>query len=149
MGVPGLEIDDAGLRDGDRPPQSHPRPATEPCAKSDHQEQLNVIARGGGFRSPSPGPAFVSVLESEHLGHGRDASLDGCTGARYEHPSSVPLHRSFTAKAARFWTRNKGLGLVLLAQVFGTLMNVTTRLLEMEGNNGIIYSFSQFILMVL
>jgi hypothetical protein len=35
-----------------------------------------------------------------------------------------------------FWTRNKGLMLVLLAQVFGTLMNVTTRLLEVEGNNG-------------
>jgi hypothetical protein len=26
-----------------------------------------------------------------------------------------------------FWKRNKGLALVLLAQVFGTLMNVTTR----------------------
>ena len=36
----------------------------------------------------------------------------------------------------RFWLRNKGLALVLLAQVFGTLMNVTTRLLEIEGNNG-------------
>ncbi|KAF2431928.1 hypothetical protein EJ08DRAFT_586544 [Tothia fuscella] len=35
-----------------------------------------------------------------------------------------------------FWVRNKGLGLVLLAQVFGTLMNVTTRILELEGNNG-------------
>ena len=34
------------------------------------------------------------------------------------------------------WTRNKGLFLVLLAQVFGTLMNVTTRILEVEGNNG-------------
>lgn len=34
------------------------------------------------------------------------------------------------------WIRNKGLFLVLLAQVFGTLMNVTTRILEVEGNNG-------------
>jgi hypothetical protein len=30
-------------------------------------------------------------------------------------------------KALAFWSRNKGLGYVLLAQVFGTLMNVTTR----------------------
>lgn len=30
-------------------------------------------------------------------------------------------------KALAFWGRNKGLGYVLLAQVFGTLMNVTTR----------------------
>ncbi|KAF2666400.1 hypothetical protein BT63DRAFT_377242 [Microthyrium microscopicum] len=35
-----------------------------------------------------------------------------------------------------FWGRNKGLVLVLIAQIFGVLMNVTTRLLELEGNNG-------------
>ncbi|WPH02201.1 Hypothetical protein R9X50_00505600 [Acrodontium crateriforme] len=35
-----------------------------------------------------------------------------------------------------FWVRNKGLALMLLAQVFGTMMNVTTRLLEIEGNKG-------------
>ncbi|KAI9652679.1 MAG: hypothetical protein M1831_006666 [Alyxoria varia] len=41
---------------------------------------------------------------------------------------------SGTARA--FYQRNKGLFYVLLAQVFGTLMNVTTRLLEIEGNEG-------------
>lgn len=35
-----------------------------------------------------------------------------------------------------FYQRNKGLAYVLLAQVFGVLMNVTTRLLEIEGNHG-------------
>lgn len=35
-----------------------------------------------------------------------------------------------------FYARNKGLAYVLLAQVFGVLMNVTTRLLEIEGNRG-------------
>ncbi|KYG44728.1 hypothetical protein M433DRAFT_39635, partial [Acidomyces richmondensis BFW] len=35
-----------------------------------------------------------------------------------------------------FWIRNKGLAFMLIAQIFGTLMNVTTRLLEVEGNNG-------------
>lgn len=34
------------------------------------------------------------------------------------------------------WIRNKGLAYMLMAQVFGTLMNVTTRLLEVEGNKG-------------
>lgn len=33
----------------------------------------------------------------------------------------------------RFWQRNRGLWLVSLAQFFGALMNVTTRLLELEG----------------
>jgi hypothetical protein len=39
-------------------------------------------------------------------------------------------------KLAAYWTRNKGLAYMLLAQVFGVLMNVTTRLLEVEGNKG-------------
>jgi hypothetical protein len=34
------------------------------------------------------------------------------------------------------WYRNKGVFLVLISQLFGTLMNITTRLLEMEGNDG-------------
>lgn len=34
------------------------------------------------------------------------------------------------AKVLAFWARNKGVGYVLLSQVFGTLMNVTTRYVE-------------------
>ncbi|KAI9849306.1 MAG: hypothetical protein M1837_004766 [Sclerophora amabilis] len=34
----------------------------------------------------------------------------------------------------RFWQRNRGVALVLLAQFFGALMNVTTRLLETDGD---------------
>lgn len=41
-----------------------------------------------------------------------------------------------SGKLRAFYQRNKGLAMVLLAQVFGTLMNVTTRLLEIQGNNG-------------
>lgn len=46
--------------------------------------------------------------------------------------SDAPL----PAKIAQLYERNKGVAYVLLAQVFGVLMNVTTRLLEIEGNNG-------------
>ncbi|KAI9753737.1 MAG: TOR complex subunit lst8 [Chaenotheca gracillima] len=35
---------------------------------------------------------------------------------------------------ARFWLRNRGVALVLLAQFFGALMNTTTRLLETTGD---------------
>ena len=35
-----------------------------------------------------------------------------------------------------FWIRNLGLLFMLIAQVFGTAMNVTTRILEIEGNDG-------------
>lgn len=50
------------------------------------------------------------------------------------------LKSSWTAKwQARLyasWLRNAGLFYMLLAQVFGVMMNVTTRLLEIEGNKG-------------
>ncbi|KAI4756226.1 hypothetical protein E4T52_11701 [Aureobasidium sp. EXF-3400] len=50
------------------------------------------------------------------------------------------LKLSWTAKwQARLhasWLRNAGLFYMLLAQVFGVMMNVTTRLLEIEGNKG-------------
>ncbi|RMY79545.1 hypothetical protein D0864_09066 [Hortaea werneckii] len=44
--------------------------------------------------------------------------------------------RGWYGKVRALWTRNLGLCYMLIAQVFGTLMNVTTRLLEVEGNNG-------------
>lgn len=46
--------------------------------------------------------------------------------------SGLPAQQGWRA----FFEKNKGLAYVLLAQLFGTLMNVTTRVLEMEGNNG-------------
>lgn len=104
-------------------PESGAKPGRKPT---------NVI-RGGGIRSPSPDPAFVSVIESERLRVGLDGDqVDAPNGPRH---ASAPAG-SFKGRAADFWARNKGLALVLLAQVFGTLMNVTTRLLEMEGNHG-------------
>ena len=35
-----------------------------------------------------------------------------------------------------FWVRNKGLALVLAAQIFNCLMNVIITILEIEGNQG-------------
>lgn len=50
-------------------------------------------------------------------------------------PPPPPL-TGWRNQAAAYWVRNKGLAYMLLAQVFGVLMNVTTRLLEVEGNKG-------------
>lgn len=41
-----------------------------------------------------------------------------------------------SSKSSSLYERNKGVFYVLLAQVFGVLMNVTTRILEIKGNNG-------------
>jgi hypothetical protein len=45
-----------------------------------------------------------------------------------------PPPKTFKGKATAFWHRNYGLFLVALSQLFGALMNVTTRLLELEGD---------------
>ncbi|KAF2100329.1 hypothetical protein NA57DRAFT_27902, partial [Rhizodiscina lignyota] len=44
--------------------------------------------------------------------------------------------KSLQAELQAFWQRNKGLLLVVLSQLFATLMNTTTRVLEVEGNHG-------------
>lgn len=52
-------------------------------------------------------------------------------------PFPHPTQNSGTVKISPriwdFWMRNKGLFLVSFSQLFGALMNVTTRLLELEG----------------
>jgi hypothetical protein len=46
--------------------------------------------------------------------------------------SPAPL-TTWHATFQHFWQRNRGLWLVTISQFFGALMNVTTRLLELEG----------------
>ena len=43
---------------------------------------------------------------------------------------------TWKGKLQSFWERNLGLLYMLVAQMFGTAMNVTTRTLEVEGNKG-------------
>jgi hypothetical protein len=89
----------------------------------------------GILRVPSPdGFSEIAVYHGgihseERAGRGLSTIL---------HNGSPPLapRRGVKGWLQSFWARNKGLLLVLLSQFFGTLMNVTTRLLEVEGNNG-------------
>ncbi|KAF4625877.1 hypothetical protein G7Y89_g12287 [Cudoniella acicularis] len=51
-------------------------------------------------------------------------------------PSSsqpLPFKTRLSTLLSSFWARNQGLFLVSFSQLFGALMNVTTRLLELEG----------------
>ena len=50
--------------------------------------------------------------------------------------SPVPAPTTWKGKFEVFWAKNKGLALVTLAQLFGVMMNVTTRLLEMDDSHG-------------
>ena len=49
---------------------------------------------------------------------------------------SLGSERCWRHRLNDFWARNKGLILVTLAQLFGALMSVTTRLLETDGKHG-------------
>jgi hypothetical protein len=107
----------------------------KPGPKSD-QDTLNV-AFGGGIRAPSPDPSIISIDDLNNVRLGRNPDyLDVPDARRYASPSPGPRPRSLKARLAACWRANKGLALVMISQMFGTLMNVTTRLLEREGNNG-------------
>jgi hypothetical protein len=67
----------------------------------------------------------VSTISSLGLPHSRGVSP-------YPVPS-LPEPKTFKNVWKKFWARNRGLFLVSLSQLFGALMNVTTRLLELEG----------------
>jgi hypothetical protein len=95
------------------------------------EESLSVTR--GPIRVPSPDPSLLSIDDSNNI--------------RYEHsPDYVPDQigsrytprppRTLKGRVQALWYRNKGVFLVLISQLFGTLMNITTRLLEMEGNDG-------------
>jgi hypothetical protein len=62
----------------------------------------------------------------------RGRSPSHTSHSRYASRSPAPPMRRREA-LQHFWQRNKGLFLVSLSQLFGALMNVTTRLLELEG----------------
>ena len=55
------------------------------------------------------------------------------TSANNRHRSLVPPLSTWRSTVRSAWQRNKGPGLVVLAQFFAALMNVTTRLLETES----------------
>ena len=106
----------------------------------------NLESNNGGFLSaPLSGPirplspdtlSNLSVDEYEQIRPGRRSSHQQDGSRRSPSQSPTPPPRGVRGKLHQFWVRNKGLAYMLLGQVFGTLMNVTTRLLEVEGNKG-------------
>ena len=90
----------------------------------------------GPIRVPSPNPSLLSIDDSDNIryGHNPDYVPDQID-SRYTLRPPIPP-RTLKGRVQALWYRNKGLFMVLISQLFGTLMNITTRLLEMEGNDG-------------
>ncbi|XP_014558715.1 hypothetical protein COCVIDRAFT_36011 [Bipolaris victoriae FI3] len=127
------------IADHDKTAQQHPEPrlVAEPRLKPEDKAENTLTVNRGAIRVPSPDPSLVSIDDSNNVRIGRtpDRSSIPFYHARQLSRSPSPP-RSFKGRIQASWTANKGLALVLISQLFGTLMNVTTRMLEMEGNNG-------------
>jgi len=76
----------------------------------------------------------LSVEEFDQLGPRNDEPSVWLDGGHQALRSSWAA--KWQARLHASWVRNAGLFYMLLAQVFGVMMNVTTRLLEIEGNKG-------------
>lgn len=89
---------------------------------------------GGAIRVPSPDPSLSSIEDDGRWGRNVNSlSVPGYS----RHASRSPVRsKDLKSRVGLFWVKNKGLALVLFSQLFGTLMNVTTRKLEIEGNDG-------------
>ena len=81
-------------------------------------------------------------LESLLSTHSADNENERLTGTLVEPswPRPCSWHprfpRTWKDKVGSFYASNRGLALVMASQLFGALMNVTTRLLETGGNHG-------------
>ncbi|EMD96596.1 hypothetical protein COCHEDRAFT_1162440 [Bipolaris maydis C5] len=123
--------------DNGKTAQQHqePRLVAEPCLKPGDKAENTLTVNCGAIRVPSPDPSLVSIDDFHNVRIGRTPDCSPFYHGRRSSRSPSPP-RTFKGKIQASWTVNKGLALVLISQLFGTLMNVTTRMLEMEGNNG-------------
>jgi hypothetical protein len=103
--------------------------------QGDKTDDTLSVHRGAIRRVPSPDPSLISLDDSNNIRFGQNPDFVPLYHEGYTSRLPVPS-RTIKGKIQASWTSNKGLALVLLAQLFGTLMNVTTRILEMEGNSG-------------
>ena len=78
-------------------------------------------------RVPSPTLSEISVGENGLLRPGRGAIALRPLRRIASHSPGAQQNPRFRTWLDEFWIKNKGLAYVLFAQVFGVLMNVTTR----------------------
>jgi hypothetical protein len=108
----------------------------EASFKPGDKPEVSLNVSRGAIRAPSPDPSLLSIDDSNNIRLGRNPDYDPVEHACRHASRSPAPPPTFRGKLQVSWIRNKGLVLVLCAQLFGTLMNVTTRLLEIEGNDG-------------
>jgi len=105
-----------------------------------HINLLQTDAPKSKPRYLSPKPKDTEELQDpEHFGRLSVSSVSSYgnpSRGTSPYPGDIDHVASTTwrSKMIDFWDRNQGLFLVTISQLFGALMNVTTRLLELEGD---------------
>lgn len=103
---------------------------------SNHQPYLDVPLRSAFARS-SDTLSDLSTYSADNENERRPGRLlTVSSSSRLLSTSPAPPPRTRRETIRLSWARNKGLTLVILAQVFGVMMNVTIRLLEVDGASG-------------
>ena len=119
----------------------HPLPKADhgnPAAKTSnhHQPYLDVPLQSAFARS-SETLSDLSTYPADNENERRTGRLLTLSaGGRSLSTSPAPSSKTWKERLWQFWARNKGLALVVMAQLFGVMMNVTIRLLEMSGTSG-------------
>lgn len=108
----------------------------ESSLKSGDKPGDTLHVKRGAIRVPSPDPSLVSIDDSSNIRLGRNLNHVPFQEDRNQTSQPLAAPQTLKERIQASWITNKGLALVLVAQFFGTLMNVTTRMLEMEGNDG-------------
>ncbi len=116
-----------GTRCQDPSPPAH----DEPGRKGEWQQPLDIPLQCP-FRSSSDDNG--SIYSADNANERQRGRLLTPAALRHQSVSPPPPARSWKARCNALWLANKGLLLVLVSQLFGALMNTTTRLLETSGN---------------
>ncbi|CAL8581907.1 hypothetical protein XPA_007587 [Xanthoria parietina] len=116
-----------GTRCQDPSPPAH----DEPGRKGEWQQPLDIPLQCP-FRPSSDDNG--SIYSADNANERQRGRLLTPAALRHQSVSPPPPARSWKARCNALWLANKGLLLVLVSQLFGALMNTTTRLLETSGN---------------
>ena len=107
-----------------------------PTAKMSNHPYLDVPLQSAFARS-SDTLSNLAIYSADNENERRTGRLlTVSSSGRLLSRSSAPSRKTWKETARLLWARNKGLTLVILAQLFGCMMNVTIRLLEMDGTGG-------------
>ncbi|KAL8776222.1 MAG: hypothetical protein Q9213_008348 [Squamulea squamosa] len=124
-----VEQDDSNPRRQDRSPPRQDKPGD----KSEQQQYLD-IPLSLSFRPSLDDNGSIYSVDNENERQRR--RLLAPSTIRYHPISPVPARSQlWRTRYKALWLANKGLLLVLLSQLFGALMNVTTRLLETSDSS--------------